>query len=95
MNRRHLLALLSVVLLAACSAASGDLGSLPPATATDQPSIDVPSGEPTPGETEPGASPELFDLLSTMRGGAYVRYLPAGPGAVRERGVGSRQTGGH
>lgn len=57
MNRRHLLALLSVVLLAACSAASGDLGSLPPATATDQPSIDVPSGEPTPGETEPGASP--------------------------------------
>ena len=53
MNRRLVSLLLGLALVAACSPATGDLGSLPPPPSTVQPSIDAPSGEPTPGGTPP------------------------------------------
>jgi spore germination protein GerM len=57
MNRS--IAILSVALLVgACGAATGDLGSVATPPSTEQPSLDAPSSEPTPGTTEsPGASP--------------------------------------
>lgn len=57
MNR--FFALLAVaVLVGACGASTGDLGSVATPPPTEQPSIEAPSSEPTPGTTEaPGASP--------------------------------------
>jgi germination protein M len=55
--KRALLPLLTLVLLAACGSATGDLGSVAPPAATNHPSIDLPSAEPTPGATQaPGTS---------------------------------------
>jgi hypothetical protein len=45
-----------VALVGACSPLTGDLGSVAPPASTGQPSIDLPSAEPTPGGV-PGASP--------------------------------------
>jgi len=57
MNRTF--ALLAVALLVgACGASTGDLGSVATPPPTEQPSIEAPSSEPTPGATEaPGESP--------------------------------------
>jgi spore germination protein GerM len=52
-------AILAVALLVgACGGATGDLGSVATPPPTEQPSLEAPSGEPTPGTTEaPGESP--------------------------------------
>jgi spore germination protein GerM len=57
MNRS--IAVLAVALLVgACGGATGDLGSVATPPPTEQPSLEAPSGEPTPGTTEaPGESP--------------------------------------
>lgn len=57
MNR--VLAFLTVaILVAACAPATGDLGGVATPAPTGQPSIEVPSAEPTPGSSaEPGESP--------------------------------------
>ena len=57
MNRSF--ALLAVALLVgACGAATGDLGSVATPPPSEQPSIEAPSAEPTPGSTDaPGESP--------------------------------------
>jgi germination protein M len=56
--KRALLPLLTLVLLAACAPATGDLGSVAPPAATNQPSLDAPTPESTPGSTGgPGTSP--------------------------------------
>ena len=57
MNRRILLALLTVGLLAACSPTTGDLGSVATPPSSQQPSLEAPTGEPTPGVTQPVESP--------------------------------------
>ena len=57
--KRTLLPLLTLVLLAACGSATGDLGSVAPPAPTSQASLDVPTAEPTPGDTQvPGSSDE-------------------------------------
>jgi len=55
----HSMAILAAALLVgACGASTGDLGSVATPPPTEQPSIEAPSGEPTPGTTEtPGESP--------------------------------------
>ena len=50
------------LLVGACGGATGDLGSVATPPPTEQPSLEAPSGEPTPGTTEapgetPGATP--------------------------------------
>jgi len=57
MNRAT--AILAVALLVgACGATTGDLGSVATPPPTEQPSLEAPSGEPTPGTTDtPGQSP--------------------------------------
>ena len=72
MNRA--LSLVAVaLLLAACAAATGDLGSLNTPPPTVQPSIEAPSGEPTPGVTggpseSPAATPgATADGTTTVR----------------------------
>jgi spore germination protein GerM len=46
------------LLVGACGGATGDLGSVATPPSTEQPSLEAPSGEPTPGTTEaPGESP--------------------------------------
>jgi len=48
------------ILIAACTPTTGDLGSVatPPSSSTQEPSLDLPSNEPTPGQTEePSSSP--------------------------------------
>jgi germination protein M len=66
MNRIVLLAIVTIALLgAACGAATGDLGSVATQPPTEQPSLEAPSGEPTPGSSaiptgpvsSPGSSP--------------------------------------
>ena len=54
--KRALLPLLTLVLLAACGPATGDLGSVAPPVPTTQASIDAPTAEPTPGVTQPPGS---------------------------------------
>ena len=57
MNVRPIAALaMALTMLAACGPAIGDLGSVAPPASTAEPSIDLPSAEPTPGEV-PGESP--------------------------------------
>lgn len=56
--KRALLPLLTLVLLAACESATGDLGSVAPPAPTNQASLVPPSPESTPGATQsPGTSP--------------------------------------
>ena len=56
--KRALLPLLTLVLLAACGSATGDLGTVAPPGPTGQASLEPPSSEPTPGATqEPVATP--------------------------------------
>jgi len=60
--KRALLPILTLVLLAACGSATGDLGSVAPPAPTNQASLDAPSAEPTPGATQsPGTSPSPTD----------------------------------
>jgi hypothetical protein len=55
---RTLSALLVMSFLAACGPSTGDLGGVATPPSTAQPSIDLPSDEPTPGSTDsPAASP--------------------------------------
>lgn len=53
---RALTLLAVVALVAACGTLTGDLGTIAPPPSTQQPSLDVPSSEPTPGGS-PGGSP--------------------------------------
>ena len=60
---RTLSILIAALLLAACGPSTGDLGGVATPPSTAQPSIELPSDEPTPGSTDspqasPGASPE-------------------------------------
>ena len=56
MNR--VLSIPVVLLIAACGTSTGDLGGVNTPPPTGQPSIEAPSGEPTPGATEaPGETP--------------------------------------
>ena len=55
---RFLPTLLLAAVVAACGTSTGDLGSVATPPPTEDPSIDLPSSEPTPGSTaEPGESP--------------------------------------
>jgi spore germination protein GerM len=57
MNRSSAI-LAAALLVAACGASTGDLGSVATPPPTEQPSLEAPSGEPTPGTTDtPGQSP--------------------------------------
>ena len=60
--KRALLPLLTLVLLAACGSATGDLGSVAPPAPTNQASLGPPTAEATPGATQsPGTSPGSTD----------------------------------
>lgn len=60
--KRALLPLLTLVLLAACGSATGDLGSVAPPAPTNQASLGLPTAEATPGATQsPGTSPGSTD----------------------------------
>ncbi len=48
---------LTAVVIAACGPSTGDLGSVPSPVTTAQPSLDAPTGEPTPGASGPTSSP--------------------------------------
>jgi hypothetical protein len=50
-------AALVAILVGACGAPTGDLGTVAPQPSTGQPSIDLPSAEPTPGGTEQPSEP--------------------------------------
>lgn len=66
--KRALLPLLTLVLLAACGSATGDLGSVAPPGPTDQASLEAPSAESTPGATQsPGTSPTPTDKPDKTR----------------------------
>src|SRR6478672_4077032 len=72
MNRTF--AVLAVALLVgACGASTGDLGSVATPPPTEQPSIEAPSSEPTPGSTQaPGESPGVTPA-PTQSGTTTVR----------------------
>jgi len=53
--KRALLPLLTLVLLAACGSATGDLGSVAPPAPTNQASLDLPPPESTPGASQSSA----------------------------------------
>jgi hypothetical protein len=62
----------ATLLLSACSASTGDLGSVAPPPPSDQPSIELPSPEPTPGQSggplvTPGPSAGPSDDTTTIR----------------------------
>ena len=81
--KRALLPLLTLVLLAACGSATGDLGSVAPPAATNQASLDLPSAEPTPGATQsPGTSPGPTDKPDRTPK-PDVTQAPAGQTIVR------------
>lgn len=46
-----------VLLVAACLPGAGDLGTVAPPTGSSEPSIDIPSPEPTPASSQPTGSP--------------------------------------
>lgn len=46
-----------VLMVAACTAGAGDLGSVPPPPGSSQPSLVIPSAEATPGSSTPAGSP--------------------------------------
>jgi spore germination protein GerM len=55
---RFLSAVFVAVLVAACGTSTGDLGSVATPPPTEEPSLDLPSAEPTPGSTaKPGETP--------------------------------------
>jgi len=83
--KRALLPLLTLVLLAACAPATGDLGSVAPPAATSQASLDLPSAEPTPGTSQaPGTSPGPTDKPDrTPRPDVTPTQAPAGKTIVR------------
>jgi spore germination protein GerM len=83
--KRALLPLLTLVLLAACGSATGDLGSVAPPAPTNQASLQPPPPEPTPGasqsptpSTEPTDKPE-----KTPRPGNPTPAPPSGKTTVR------------
>jgi hypothetical protein len=62
MNRSLIALLMAGLLLAACGPATGDLGGVATPPPTEQPSLEAPSGEPTPGSSggpiaSPGSTP--------------------------------------
>jgi germination protein M len=62
----------ATLLLSACSASTGDLGSVAPPPPSEQPSIELPSPEPTPGQSggplpTPGPSAGPTDETTTIR----------------------------
>ncbi len=86
-----------VVLLAGCGAAGGDLGTVTPPQGTGEPSIAVPSTEPTPASTLPGATPgqtpdstatvRVYFMLGSLTGNSgltpVIRSLPITPAVGR------------
>jgi len=55
------------LLVAACGTSTGDLGSVATPPPTEEPSIDLPSAEPTPGSTaEPGETPGSTPVASPV-----------------------------
>jgi germination protein M len=80
MNR--ILSLVAVAaLLAACQTSSGDLGSVAPPPPSEEPSIELPSSEPIPGESPdpsraptgtPGSSSETITLRAYFFLGSFV-----------------------
>jgi len=71
MNR--VLSLIAVAaLLAACQASTGDLGSVAPPPPSDEPSIELPSSEPTPAES-PEPSPTPAESQGTVTGTVTLR----------------------
>ena len=68
-------------LVAACGALTGDLGTVAPPAPTNEPSIDLPSAEPTPGSSpapsgaaSPGGSPAPIDTPQpTAAGNTTIR----------------------
>jgi germination protein M len=60
-------ALLAILLLAACTPGSGDLGTVAPPPGSSEPSLAIPTGEPTPGGTRaPGSSPVASPGATTV-----------------------------
>lgn len=69
---RSLSLLAALLFVAACGASTGDLGSVSTPPPSEQPSLDVPSTEPTPGSTAgpgetPGDTPEPSAGPTTIR----------------------------
>jgi len=83
--KRAMLPLLTLVLLAACGSATGDLGSVAPPAPTNQASLDAPSAESTPGATQsPGTSQSPTDKPDrTPRPDGTPAPAPAGKIVVR------------
>lgn len=72
--KRALLPLLTLVLLAACGQATGDLGSVASPAPTSQASLDVPTAELTPGTTSgPEKTPSPEDTPAPTQGTTTVR----------------------
>jgi germination protein M len=68
--------LMAMLIVAACAPATGDLGTVAPPASSVSPSLDVPSGEPTPGGTDaPGAT------ASSGPGSSQVASPPSSPTA--------------
>ena len=83
--KRVLLPLLTLVLLAACGSATGDLGSVAPPAPTNQASLEPPTAEATPGATQsPGTSPGPTDEPGkTAKPGDNPTPEPPGTTTVR------------
>lgn len=78
-----MLAIVAIALLAACGPSTGDLGSVATRPPLEQPSLDVPSTEPTPGSSEapsdsPGETPG-----GPTGGTATPTPAPAGTTVIR------------
>jgi hypothetical protein len=75
--------LLAALLLAACAPATGDLGGVATPPLTEQPSLEIPSEEPTPGTSAtPGTSPGSTPAI-TPGSTPGVEPSPSGTTTVR------------
>ena len=87
MNARPIAALAMVLtLLAACGPLTGDLGSVAPPASTAEPSIDLPSAEPTPGGNPtgtPAPSPSTGPVQPTRGPDATPTPTTSGTTTVR------------
>jgi germination protein M len=79
MKLRFIAALAILTLLAACGGRDGDLGTVAPPQPTDQPSLDLPSAEPTPGS----GSPTPTGPIATDSAGGSPTPTDAGTTTIR------------